>query len=195
MVHFPFPEFEPELGAGRLMRVRRRRCRSVIPGLLGEPYRRPWHRRRQQEIQDPPLPKLLRLPLDPLQMLRLGHSDRKLGEVADDRLDISTNVADFGELRGLHFQERGLCELGQAARNFRLPDARGTDHDDVLGHHLITQVRAQLLPAPAIPEGDGNHPLRLPLTDHIAVQLLHNLAGSQVVGARSGRCFLLAHNG
>ena len=67
--------------------------------------------------------------------------DRQLGQVADDRLDVAADVADLGELRRLHLDERRLRQLGEAARDLGLPDAGRPDHDDVLGRDLVAQRR------------------------------------------------------
>ena len=130
----------------------------------------------QQEVQDPFLRELFRLLLNALEVLGLGHSDGQLGQIADDGLDVPPHVPHLGELGRLDLEEGRLCQLRQPPCDLGLADAGWTDHDDVLGHDLVTKVRTQLLPAPAIPQCDRHHPLGVPLADDVPIQLLHDLA-------------------
>ncbi|MNR06389.1 hypothetical protein D3C85_1224580 [compost metagenome] len=59
--------------------------------------------------------------------------DRGIGQVADDRLDITADITDFGELGRFDLDERGVGQFGQAAGDFGLADAGRADHQDVLG--------------------------------------------------------------
>jgi len=107
-----------------------------------------------------------------LALLLLGHEPHgEVREVPDDRLDVATDVADLGELRGLDLQERGLCELREPARDLGLPDAGRADHDDVLGRDLVSQVRRHPHPAPAVAERDRDRALTVALADDVAVEL------------------------
>jgi geranylgeranyl pyrophosphate synthase len=47
---------------------------------------------------------------------RAACADAGLDQVADDLLDVAADIADLGELGGLDLDERGLGQLGQAAR-------------------------------------------------------------------------------
>jgi hypothetical protein len=75
-----------------------------------------------------------------LALLFAQHADRVFDQVADDRFHIAAHVADLGELRGFHLDERRLRELGQAARDLGFADTGRADHDDVLGHDLVAQL-------------------------------------------------------
>ena len=72
-----------------------------------------------------------------VQPLFAHHVDGDIHQVADHRLHVAAHVAHFGELAGLHLQERRIRQPRQAPRQFRLAHARGADHEDVLRHHLF----------------------------------------------------------
>ena len=103
----------------------------------------------------------------------------ELDQVADDRLDVATDVPDLGELRRLDLGERRLRELGEAARDLGLPDPGGADHDDVLRRDLVAQLGRHVEPAPAVAERDRDRTLRRTLADDVAVELRDDLAGGE----------------
>jgi hypothetical protein len=106
------------------------------------------------------------------------HVDGDFDQVADHRLDIAAHVAHLGKLRGLNLEERRTGQLGQAARNLSFAHARGADHDDVLGHDVVGQVRRQLLPALAVAQRNGHGALGGLLADNVFVEFGDNLARS-----------------
>ena len=126
-------------------------------------------------------------------MFAFHHVDRQLGQVADDRLDVPADISDFGELRRFHLDKRRLRQPGQPTGNLGFTNTRRTDHDDVFRHHLVAQLRGQLLPTPSIPQRNGDHPLGLSLADHIAVKLFHNLSGGQAVDIQQDRGLFNGH--
>src|SRR5690606_34071404 len=75
-------------------------------------------------------------------------ADGGLHEVADDLLHVAADIADFGELGRLYFDEWRTRQLCQAARDFRLADAGRPDHQDVLRHHLFAHLAVKLQTAP-----------------------------------------------
>ena len=119
------------------------------------------------------------------QLLFAHHVDGDLHQVADHRLHIAAHIADFGELRGLHFQKRRVGQLGQPARNLRFAHARRPDHDDVLGHDLFGEIGRQLLPAHAVAQRNGHGALGGLLADDVLVQLGDNLARRQFIERES----------
>ena len=125
----------------------------------------------QQQVEEP----LLGQRLGPLahrrRHLRLDHAHAELGQVADHGLHVAAHVADLGVLGRLHLEERSLGELGEAAGDLGLPDPGGSDHDDVLGRHLVPQLRGQVLPPPPVAQRDGHRALGLTLPHDEAVQL------------------------
>ena len=50
--------------------------------------------------------------------------DRRIDEVAHDLLDVTPDIANLGELGGLHLEEGGIGEFGEAARDLGLADSR-----------------------------------------------------------------------
>ena len=91
------------------------------------------------------------------------------------------DVADFGELRRFHLQERRVGELGQAAGDLGLADAGGADHDDVLGHDFFGHFGRELLAAHAIAQRDGDGALGVVLADDVLVEFGDDLARRQFV--------------
>ena len=119
-----------------------------------------------------------------VQALLAHHVDGDVHQVADHRLDVAADVADFGELAGLHLQERRVGQLRQPARDFGLADAGGADHEDVLRHHLLGHFGRQLLAADAVAQRDGDGALGVGLADDVLVEFAHDLARRQFVEQR-----------
>ena len=140
---------------------------------------RSW--RRKQKIQQALFGVEFGLVGDFFQLLLADHVDGDLDQVADHGLDVAAHVADFGELRGFHFQERRVRQLGQAAGDLGLAHAGGADHDDVLGNDFFRQLGRQLLAAHAVAQGDGDGALGVVLADDVLVELGDDLARSQFV--------------
>src|SRR5215467_14286542 len=111
--------------------------------------------------------------------LRLDHVDRQLGQVADHRLDVATDVADLRVLGGLDLQERCLRELRQPARHLGLPDAGGPDHDDVLRRDFVAQLGRKVLPSPPVAQRDRHRALGLLLADDVTIELGDDLRGRE----------------
>src|SRR5205814_4227646 len=87
--------------------------------------------------------------------------DADLDQVAHDRVDVAADVADLGELGRLDLDERRFGEAREAPRDLGLADAGRPNHEDVLRRDLLAQRLGDLLPAPAVPERDGDRALRL----------------------------------
>ena len=107
------------------------------------------------------------------------HGQGAFHQVADDLVDVAADVADLGELGRLDFQERRLGEAGEAPGDLGLADAGGADHQDVLGRHLVAQVRRHAPAAPAVAQGHGHGALGLGVADHEAVEFGDDLAGGE----------------
>ena len=116
-----------------------------------------------------------------LQPLGLDHIDGQFGQVANDGFHIAPDIADLGELRRFDLDEGGFGQLGQPSGDFRLAHAGRADHDDVLRHHLVAEVGRDLLTAPAVAKGDGDHPLGILLPDDVAIQLLDDLTRGETI--------------
>src|SRR6266545_3348659 len=102
------------------------------------------------------------------------------GEVAHDRVDVASHIADFGELGRLDLDERRIGEPREAPRDLGLADAGRPDHEDVLGRDLLPQGLGHLLPAPAVPERDRHGALGARLADDVLVQLVNDFLGSHL---------------
>ena len=112
-------------------------------------------------------------------LLFTHQADADFDEVADDLFDVTADIADFGELRGFDLDEGSASELGEAAGDFRLADAGRANHQDVLGHDFVAQLRLELLAAPTIAQCDRHGALGLMLADNIAVEFGNDLAGGK----------------
>ncbi|MNN30082.1 hypothetical protein D3C81_1437180 [compost metagenome] len=110
-------------------------------------------------------------------LLLAEHLKRGIGQIADDRLDITAHVADFGELGRFDLDERRVGQLGQAAGDFGLADAGRADHQDVLRGHFGAQLGGELHAPPAVAQGDGHGALGVVLADDVAVEFVDDLAG------------------
>src|SRR5690606_33659406 len=107
-------------------------------------------------------------------LLALGLADETyadLDEVAHNRVHVPADVADLGELGRLDLEERRAGQSSQPAGDFSLADACRPDHQNVLGQHLLAQLRSKLLSAPAIAEGNRDRALGIVLADYEAVEL------------------------
>ena len=106
--------------------------------------------------------------LGDLLVARHLHGD--FGQVLDDGIDVAADVADLGELGGLHFHERRVREPREAARDLGLAAAGGADHEDVLGRDFLAQRILDLHAAPAIAQRDGDRALGGALADDVLVE-------------------------
>ena len=99
----------------------------------------------------------------------LGETD--LDKIAHDLLDVAPDIADLGEFGCFNLEKGRLGESGETARDFRLADAGGPDHQDILRLHFVAQLRRKLLPAPAVAQGDGDGALGVGLAYNETVEL------------------------
>jgi hypothetical protein len=153
----------------------------AAPQLLAERIARRGRRRMADERVDHPfLRVLVRLRLDIAPPLVAQHRDAGLDEVAHDLLDVAAHIADLGELGGLDLDEGRLRELGEPTRDLGLADAGRPDHQDVLGGHFLTQLRRELLAAPAVPQRHRDGALGVLLADDVAVELGNDLARGKI---------------
>ncbi len=116
-----------------------------------------------------------------VEALFANHVDGDFDQIANHRLDVAADVADFGELARLHFEKRRIGELRQAAREFGFADAGGADHEDVFRHHLLGHFGVELLAADAIAQRDGDGALGVGLADDVLVELADDFARRQLI--------------
>src|SRR5690606_22904319 len=91
-------------------------------------------------------------------------------QIADDGLDVATDVTDLGELRCLDLDERRIRQAGQTACNLGLADTGRADHEDVLRGDLAPERLIDLGPPPAVAQRDGDSLLGLALSDDVLVE-------------------------
>jgi hypothetical protein len=131
---------------------------------------------RQEHVEDPVLRRVGRTVAHLAHFFLAGHFDGDLYKIADDRVYFPSNIADFSELRGLHFDKGRLGEPGEAAGDLGLAHACGADHQDVLRGDFGAQALCHLTAAPAVAQGDRDRALRRFLADDVLVELLDDLA-------------------
>ncbi len=98
------------------------------------------------------------------------HLDRGFQQVSHDRLDITPDVSDFGELGCFDLDERSVHQLGEASSDFGLANPGRADHDDVSRHDFSGDIRRQLHSAPTVANRDRNGVLGFSLADDVLVQ-------------------------
>ena len=139
--------------------------------------------RRQQQVEHALLGRHLRLLAHLRGPLLADELHRDLGQIADHRLDVAPDVADFGELRRLDLEERRLRQLRQPPRDLGLADAGRADHQDVLRRDLLRHLGGQLLPPHPVAQRDRDGALRLVLADDVLVELGDDLPRRHATGS------------
>ena len=137
-------------------------------------------RRSDQRIQHALFGGLLRAGLHVLALALAHLDDRDLDEVADDLLDVSADIADFGELGGFDLDEGRVGQLCQPPRDLGLADAGRPDHQDVFRQHLLAKAAGELQPPPAVTQRDRHRALGVGLADDEAVEFGDDFTGRKV---------------
>ena len=118
------------------------------------------------------------------------HLDRHVNQIADDGLDIATDITDFGKFCRLDLDERRIGELGQPARDLGFPDTGRSNHQNVLWRDFIAQDGFDLAAPPAVSQCDCHGALRRILSDDVLIELCDDLARRQflhqIIGNRFG---------
>ena len=106
--------------------------------------------RRQQDIENAVFGRVFGAGpyLDHFQFT--GVFDPDLSEVANDSVDIASDIADFGEFGRFDFDEGRLGQLGKTTCDFGFADTGGTNHQDIFWSDLMAQGIRYLLPPPAV---------------------------------------------
>ena len=121
---------------------------------------------------------------DFIELFLAHHVDGGLDQVADHGFDVAADVADFGVLRSFHFHEGAAGEARQAAGDFRLADAGGTDHQNIFGQNVFGHFGREFLAAHAIAQGDSDGFFGGVLADDVFVELDDDFARRQLVERR-----------
>ena len=120
-----------------------------------------------------------RLVLHALLRLLGHHVDRQLGQVTDHRFDIAADIADLGELRGLDLEKGALGQMRQPAGDLGFAHAGRPDHDDIFRGDLLAQRWFDLLPPPAVAQGNGHRAFGIGLTDDVPIQFGNGFLGGE----------------
>ena len=94
-------------------------------------------------------------------------------------LDVTTDIANFGELGCFDFDERRIGKFCQPPGNLGLAAPGGADHQNVFWRHLVAQVVAKALTPPTVAQGNGDRSLRVRLTDDMFVERGDNCFGGK----------------
>jgi len=154
---------------------------EIVAAACAAPFARNIFNGGQQQIEQPLLRVLFGLLLDLVDLFGANHVHRNFNEIAYHRFDIAPDIAHFREFGCLDFQKGRIGEPREPSGDFRFPDARWPDHDDVFGRNLLGHFLVQLLPADAVAQGDRHGLFRRLLPDNIPVQLLDNFAGGHFI--------------
>ena len=119
------------------------------------------------------------LEFDGLQLFRTDHADGQLHEIPDHRLHVPPHITDFREFAGFYLEKGRLCQPRKPTCDLRLPDSGGADHDDVFGSDFIPKMFRNLLAAPAVSKGDGDHSFGIVLANDKLIQFPDDLCRSQ----------------
>src|SRR6185295_13302859 len=138
-----------------------------------------------QHVEDAVLGRVLGARAHALDRLIPRLLDADLDQVAHDGVDVAADVADLGELGRLDLDERRVGEPREAPRDLGLAHAGGPDHEDVLGRDFLAQRIGDLLPPPAVAQGDRHRALGSALPDDVLVELMHDLLGSHTAHSRT----------
>jgi len=93
---------------------------------------------RQKRIEYPFFSKLLGADHDCFLGFFARFLDGDFDEIANDGLDITTNIAHFREFCRLDFEKRGFNELGEPSGNFSFANTRWSDHQYILRGDFLT---------------------------------------------------------
>ena len=102
------------------------------------------------------------------------------GEIADDRIHVAPDIADFGEFGRLDLDKRRLGKFRQPPGDFRFADAGRADHENVFRGDFTAQRFVDLASAPAAAQSIGHRAFGFLLADDMAVEFLDDFAWGHV---------------
>ena len=155
---------------GRLRATQQIVQREAVRGLL---------RRIHQQRHQPVFGNHTRARSDTRRMLFAHHADGILHQIANDALHVAAHIANFGEFRCFHLDERRADELRQPTGNFRLADTRRANHQDVLRADFLAHRIIHLGAAIAVAQRNCDSTLGFILTNNVAIQFPDDLPGRQ----------------
>ena len=112
--------------------------------------------------------------------------DANVGEIANDRIDIATDITHFGEFGCFDLDKGCIGQPGEAPRDLGFADTGRANHQNILWGDLVAQGLGHLLAPPAVAQRNCDRPLCTVLTDDVTIELgddfgrchLHHRAGS-----------------
>ncbi len=176
-LHLDLTFIEPAL-AKHLAELLTRRARIGIRGSFS--LRSFTARRPQKNVQYALLGGVLGLMMNRVHGPLSAQLDRHIGQIANDRFDVPTDVADLGELGRFDLDERRVGESRQAPGDLGLADSRGPDHENVFRSDLVTHLGADLAATPAVSQRYRHCTLRGILPDDVLVQLVNDFPWGHV---------------
>ena len=135
-----------------------------------------WARLRQQRVQNSFFSSVFGAQADFFELLLTQHFYSSIGKVANDRLDVATHVANFGEFGGFDLDERRPRQFCETPRNFRLTDAGRSDHQNVLRRHFVAQRLIELHTPPTVAERNCDGAFGGILANDVFVQFVDDFA-------------------
>ena len=148
------------------------------------------HGRRSQKIQESLFRAVTRILLNLFPLLLVDEVDRVIDQLADHAFHVTPVIANFGELGGLDFDERCAGQASQTPGDLGFSHTGRPDHHDVLGRYLALHFLRQLLPPPAIADGDRHRAFCVGLSDDVAIQFRDDFAWGQVAHSSSSTAML-----
>ena len=144
-------------------------------------------RRWDQHVKHALFRQLFRAVTVLIDGLHANHFDRRIGQIADDRVYFFTNIAHFGEFGRFNFNKRRVGQFRQTTGNLGFTDAGWADHQNVFRRDFMTQLFVKLHTAPAVTQGNSNRTLGGVLADNVFVQFADNFAWGHFRHGRSLR--------
>ena len=106
---------------------------------------------------------------DTFKFVLTHHFDGYINQIAHDRLNISTNITNFGEFSRFDLNKRRPGQFCQPPRDFRLTDAGGPDHENIFRRNFISQFRLDLCASPSVTQRNCDSSLRGTLADDMLI--------------------------
>src|SRR5262245_53928947 len=101
-------------------------------------------------------------------------------QIANDLLNIASNIANFGKFGSLDLEKRGAGEPGKSAGNFGLSNPRWANHQNIFWKNFLAQLLIELQSPPTVAQCNRDRAFCIPLADDIAVKLRNDFAGREV---------------
>ena len=105
----------------------------------------------------------------------LHHIKRRVHQVSDHRLNISSNITNFSKLTCFNFYKRSTSKSSQPPGNLSFSNPGRAYHYYVIRHNLITHITRNLLPSPSVSHCNCYRFFRFSLSNNILIKLSDDL--------------------